>query len=67
MAKRFGKNADLAKELGGVSATYVCAVKKKAGIRTRVFDINRALKFLEENPDFKVRDAYKMEEKKAAA
>lgn len=41
-----------------VGMTFLCALKKAAGIKSRKFDLNRLVEYWRANPDFKQRDVY---------
>ena len=56
---KLGGLSALREALGGdVGDTYLSALKKAAGITTRKFDVERAVEWLRNNPDFQVRDVF---------
>ena len=50
---KLGNLQDLMARLG-VGQTYACALKKAAGMHTRLFDLEKAEKYLEQNPNFSI-------------
>lgn len=67
---RLGTLLDLRFALGtkpdgtpAVCESFACALKKAAGITARKFDIHQAVKWLRENPHFKMSDVYKRKPK----
>lgn len=67
---RLGTLMDLRVELGhggepGISESYASALKKAAGVTARKFDINFVIRWLRDNPNFKMSDVYKRKPKSA--
>jgi hypothetical protein len=51
-------NLKKAAEELGVSYSFCAALKKAAGIKSRLFELDRLSKWWRANPDFKKADAY---------
>ena len=50
----------------GVSYSFTCAMKKAAGIHSRLFDLKRLQDWWAANQDFKKTDAYPSADRRAA-